>query len=93
MEKKERPVLVTTSHRGIFFGYAEETDGETIFLRAGRCCIQWTADLRGFMGLAAYGPSANCRIGPAADITLRDITAVVEVNCKAVEKWELAPWK
>jgi len=30
---KERAVLVTTAHRGVFFGYATKTDGETIDLK------------------------------------------------------------
>ena len=88
----ERAVLVTTSHRGIFFGYAKNTDGETINLRSARCCIYWSSDLRGFMGLAANGPSSSCRVGPAADIELRDITSVVEVSPTAALAWEKAPW-
>lgn len=91
--KSERAVLVTTAHRGVFFGYAKQTDGETIQLRAARLCVYWSADLRGFMGLASHGPSSGCRIGPAADIELRNITAVVEVSPKAMEAWEKAPWK
>ena len=91
-KKKERAVLVTTAHKGVFFGYATDTDGTTIKLKRARLCVYWTADLRGFMGLAAVGPSASCRIGPSADIELRDITAVVEVSAAAVAKWEKAPW-
>lgn len=86
--KKERPVIITTAHRGVFFGYAIDTDGETIELKRSKLCLQWTSDLRGFMGLAAFGPSAGCKIGPAADITLRSITAVLEVSPEAVAKWE-----
>jgi hypothetical protein len=89
---KERAVLVTTSHRGVFFGYATETDGETIKLRAARLAVYWTADLRGFMGLASHGPGKGCKIGPAADIELRGITSVVGVSPEAVQKWEGAPW-
>jgi hypothetical protein len=89
---KERPVLVTTAHKGVFFGHASETDGATIKLKAARLCVSWSADLRGFMGLASIGPSNNCRIGPAADIELRDITSVVEVSPEAVERWNKAPW-
>lgn len=88
----ERAVIVTTVHKGVFFGYAADTDGATIKLRAARLCVYWTSDLRGFMGLAANGPSNSCRVGPPADITLRDITAVVEVTPLAVEKWQAAPW-
>ena len=89
---KEQPVLVTTAHRGVFFGYAKETSGTTIKLRAARLCVYWTVDLRGFMGLASVGPSKGCKIGPAADIEVRDVTAVVEVSAEAVKRWELAPW-
>ena len=90
--KKSRPVIVTTAHRGVFFGYASKTDGETIQLARARLCVFWSRDVRGFMGLAANGPSAQCRIGPPADITLRSITAVLEVTPAAVEAWEAAPW-
>ena len=89
---KERAVLVTTVHKGVFFGYATETEGPTINLRAARLCVYWTSDLRGFMGLATAGPSRSCRIGPAANIQVRDITSVVEVTPEAVTKWEAAPW-
>ncbi len=89
----ERAVIVTTEHRGVFFGYAKDIDGETIALRAARLCVYWSADMRGFMGLASMGPSKDCKIGPAADITLRKITGVVEVTPAAVERWEAAPWK
>lgn len=92
VKQKERAVLVTTSHRGVFFGYATETSGPTINLRAARLCVYWTADLHGFMGLAATGPNGSCKIGPAADIQVRDITSVSEVTPEAVEKWEKAPW-
>ena len=51
----ERAVLVTTEHRGVFFGYATDPDGDTITLRACRNAIYWSADVRGFLGLAATG--------------------------------------
>jgi hypothetical protein len=87
-----RPVVVTTAHRGVFFGYAGDTDGEQIALKQARLCIYWSADVKGFMGLAASGPSKSCKVGPAADITLRNITAVLECTPAAVEAWEKAPW-
>lgn len=85
--KKERPVIVTTIHRGVFFGYAEDTTGETISLKRARLCLQWSTDMRGFMGLASIGPSSGCKIGYPADITLRSITAVLEVLPEAELKW------
>lgn len=88
----QRPVIVTTAHRGVFFGMAGDTDGETISLTGARSCLYWSADVKGFMGLAANGPSKSCRVGPAADITLRNITAVLEVTPEAAKAWEAAPW-
>jgi len=88
----ERYVLVTTAHRGVFAGFAAKTDGETIKLRAARLCLYWSSDVKGFMGLAASGPSKGCRIGPPADIELRSITAVAEVTDAARAAWEAAPW-
>ena len=90
---KDRPVLVTTAHRGVFFGYASKIDGETICLKRARLCVYWSTDLRGFMGLASHGPSDGCKVGPAADIELRAITAVVAVTPEAVARWEAAPWR
>ncbi len=95
MSKKngERAVLVTTTHRGVFFGYATKTDGATIKLRAARNCIYWPAENKGFLGLASMGPVKGSRIGPAADVELRDITCVAECTTAAVTAWESAPWK
>ncbi len=88
----ERAVLVTTAHRGVFMGYADDTDGDTISLKEARLCVYWSADVKGFMGLAANGPTKGCRIGPPADITLRAITAVAEVTPAAEAAWREAPW-
>ena len=89
--KAEHPVLVTTAHRGVFYGYATETEGETIVLSRARNCIYWSADVGGFMGLAAQGPSSTCRIGPKADIELRAITSVATVTPDAAKKWDAFP--
>lgn len=92
MIEKERPVIVMTAHRCVFFGYATYTEGDVIKLVRARNCVYWSADTKGFMGLASNGPTCGCRIGPAVDITLRNITAVLEVSPVAVEAWEKAPW-
>ena len=93
MGNHERAVLVTTVHRGVFFGYATDTTGATINLRGARNCIYWPASNRGFLGLAADGPKDGARVGPAADIELRDVTCVAEVTQAAVAAWEAAPWR
>lgn len=88
----ERAVIVTTQYRGVFFGYAEDTSGDTIKLRAGRNCVYWSADVKGFLGLASTGPTKDCRIGPPADIELRGITCVAAVTDEAAKAWESSPW-
>lgn len=92
-KQAERAVLVTTAHRGVFFGYANETAGKTIKLRAARNCIYWPAGNKGFLGLASMGPISGSKVGPAADIELRDITCVAECSDEAVKAWESAPWR
>lgn len=89
---KERPVLVTTAHRGVFFGYAAETGGASIKLSRARNCLYWDIATKGFLGLASTGPTKGCRVGPAADVELRDITCVAECTPAAAKAWEAAPW-
>lgn len=89
----EKAVLVTTEHRGVFFGYATKIDGEIIKLRRARCCLFWPTTNKGFLGLAYMGPLEGARVGPAADIELRAITCVAKCTEEAIKAWELAPWK
>jgi hypothetical protein len=90
---EEIAVLVTTAHRGVFFGYTTDTTGAVIALRGARNCVYWPTENKGFLGLAADGPKSGARVGPAADIELRDITCVARCTPKAVEAWEKAPWQ
>ena len=89
---RELAVLVTTAHRGVFFGYTFQTGGPTIALRAARNCLYWPKAQKGFLGLAATGPLQGARVGPAADIELRDITCVAACTPEAIAAWEKAPW-
>ncbi len=88
----ERFVLVTTEYRGVFAGWASDTSGETIKLRAAQLCVYWHANVKGFMGLASAGPTAECRIGRPADIELRKVTSVTEIAKGAQARWEAMPW-
>ena len=88
--KDERPVLVTTVYRGVFFGYATDTSGEIIALKRARNCRYWSEQCNGFLGLAEFGPLEGSKIGARADIELRGITCVAEVTPEAVERWERA---
>lgn len=90
---KERAVVVTTTHRGIFFGYCTDTDGDVIKLRAARNCVYWSSGVRGFMGLAATGPDKESKVGPAADIEVHNITSVIACTPEATAAWEAALWR
>ena len=94
VDPTSKPVMVTTEFRGVFFGYMEKmpTDG-TITIRQAQNCVYWSSDVRGFMGLAATGPTKNCKVGPAVpSLTLNKVTAVIEVSAEAAEKWKAQPW-
>jgi hypothetical protein len=87
------PVLVTTSHRGVFFGYIESQDGTTVTLIRMRNCLSWSEGMKGFLGLAIYGPDKNCRVGPPATRSeITDVTSISECTADAVANWEAAPW-
>ena len=90
--KKAQGVLVTTLHRGVFFGYSHDTTKDSITLTDARMCLYWSADMSGFMGLAAYGPSKECRISAqVSSIEIRNITSVTVVDAKACKRWKDAP--
>ena len=86
-----RPVLVTTEYRGVFFGYAEDTSGDTVILTNARNCIYWPSANGGFMGLASEGPATDARIGArVSQLEVRKVTSVAEVSEIAVKAWEAA---
>ena len=91
---KKQAVMVTTIHKGVFFGYANgDMQKDSIRLTDARNCIYWSADVKGFLGLAATGPTGSCKIGPKVpSLKLLGVTAVVEVTPEATEKWEKHPW-
>ena len=56
--EKETPILVTTAHRGVFFGYfdSSESAGEIVTLTKARNVLYWSEETKGFMGLARRAP-------------------------------------
>lgn len=92
MDKKEitsRPVIICTSHKGVFFGHAKNTDGDIIHLTGAKMAIYW-GTTRGVMELANTGPTSSSKISLPADIEVRGVTAVFEVTSEAAAKWEAA---
>lgn len=97
MSKKSESiaVLVTTTYRGVFFGYSDGvvSPDKRISLTKARNCLYWSSDVKGFLGLAVTGPSSSCKVGPAVDsLELLDVTSVAKVTPEAVKKWEKHPW-
>ena len=93
-EKKDKgaAVVVTTEHRGVFFGYTHES-GPTMILKEARMCLHWTADVKGVLGLAVTGPNKNCRVGPAVpSLRLEKVTSVAEATLQAEDAWLKGFW-
>ena len=89
-----RRVIVTTSHRGVFFGTLAADGGDSVTLQDARNILRWGPDTRGFLGLAATGPSPDSRVGPAVpELSLRGITSVTRCTDIAVAAIEAGPWK
>lgn len=84
------PVLVTTKHRGVFFGLLAIRDGNMVILTRARCAIKFgTTD--GFLELARSGPTQNSKIGAEAPrIQLFDVTSIAECTPEATERWHAA---
>ena len=87
-------VVVTTSHRGVFFG--ELTDDQSpnkVTLKNARMCVYWSQSVRGIVGLAATGPDKHCKVTLAApSITLYAITSVMKCSDEAIKQWEAGSW-
>lgn len=93
MENKKQPLLVTTAHKGVFFGYGKPSTGEVIVLERARMCVYWDQSVKGVFGLAVMGPSIHCRIGPSVSrLHLRNVTSVSEVSQTAEAAWKNSKW-
>ena len=95
MAKKSeaKAVLVTTEHRGVFFGYVKDESQfpAAMTLTGARNCIFWSRAMGGVFGLAAKGPDKDCRIGTRVDeLTICKITSVTPVTEDSVKAWEKA---
>ncbi len=93
---KKRPVVVTTEHKGVFFGYcsAEDTEARTVTITEAQMCVYWSADVQGVVGLAVTGPSKSCKVTlPAPKLTLTGTTAVMDTTEDAAKAWKERPWR
>jgi hypothetical protein len=87
---KNKPVIVTTEFRGVFFGYVENDKElpDEITLSKVKNCIYWASSMGGFLGLASKGPDKDCRIGEEVpELRLFKVTSVSPVTEEAEKKW------
>lgn len=87
-----RPVIITTEHRGVFFGRTAKdaqdiVDTKTVSLSGARMAIYW-GTTQGVMQLAHTGPTDKSKIGARADITLNAVTAVIQCTPEAAAAWD-----
>lgn len=96
VKAKTRPVVVTTEHKGVFFGLceAEDTTARTVTIAEAQMCVYWASDVQGVVGLAASGPSKSCKVTPPAPrMTLTGTTAVMDATEAAATAWKERPWR
>lgn len=94
---KKVPVLITTDNtkRGVFMGFIDpkDADKDTLEAEEVRMAFYWSTDVKGVIGLAAHGPTKNCKItAPAKRAVLKGVTATLEVSDEAVKAWRKEPW-
>ncbi len=83
-----KSVLVTTIHKGVFFGdLDDDTDQSerTLTLTDCRNVIYWEST-KGFLALAKHGPEEGSRIGATApSLMIHDITSVATCTDEAIK--------
>ena len=94
MSENGKPrVVVTTKHRGVFFGTLDSREPDHIVLTDSRMCVYWSRETKGVVGLANTGPLHGSKVTQSAPkIELVDVTAIMHCTDSAVDKWESAPW-
>ncbi len=95
--KDKVPVLITTdsSKRGVFMGFIDpkDADKETLEAHEVRMAVYWSTDVKGVVGLAAKGPTKNCKITASAKkAVLKGVTATLEISDEALAAWRKEPW-
>ena len=91
------PCLITTDKdkRGVFMGYInpDDMDKEVVEAHDVRMCVYWNSEVKGVLGLAATGPSNQCKVSKAAKrAKLHGVTAVFELTSDAEAAWAKEPW-
>lgn len=91
------PVLVTTEHRGVFFGWADvesvRAAPSSLRLERARNVFYWSKNDAGFLGLASEGPRKGSKIGAQVDwLVVKNITAIVGCTPASVKAFTDGGW-
>jgi hypothetical protein len=87
--------LITTSKRGVFFGYSLKKTDSFYTLKDARMVVYWSSDVRGVLGLVADGPNESCRITPKVGtlkLPVCDVDSISDVSIKAAIEFEKGYW-
>ncbi len=94
-KRNKRSVLVTDTHRGVYFGYLCETrhNDKTVRLEGMRHAFYYTCrGEKGVYSLAVTGPGKGSKIGPRVNAVVNDVNKIVDCSSEATEAWEAASW-
>ena len=86
---KTRAVVITTEHRGVFFGTmtAHDIDARRATLKGAVMAIHWNTT-GGLFELASAGPNAGSRLSVVApSMEVEKITAIMDVTEAAETAW------
>lgn len=88
--------VVTTAHRGVFYGEVLSYDPSTkvVEMANSRVAVYWPTTVRGFIGLAFTGPLPGSRISPAAPFAqYMDVSSILVCTENAAAAWESGIWE
>lgn len=88
-DKQAKPVIITTAHRGVFYGRLEEHDepAQRAVLTDAIMAIRW-GTTNGFLQLAATGPTERSKLSARAPrIKLEKVVSVTDVSPEAEAVW------
>lgn len=92
----KKPVVITTEHRGVFFGYVEDDSNSPSEITLSNCrmCVYWSVETKGVLGLASNGPKEGCKITHSVpQMKAYKVTAILDCTPEAAEAWEKSLWK
>lgn len=87
--------LITTdsTRRGVFAGDLIEETKDYVILENARMAVYWPAEVRGVLGLAATGPTEECRITKAVPkLKVNGVTAIIDCTEEAAKAFRNEPW-